>query len=138
MQPQLPWFCALTSLRYTCINTRTHLSGRGVQSAYRRLHGACAYAITAGMPPSTEACVTHTGFAGPCHWQYVRRVQCLRLCTTRRKTTDNYREQIYVDTAGTVLVPRAGHFQCYNMNMFFSDKIHGSNFIKQHSETAMV
>jgi len=74
------------------------------------------------MPPSTEACVTHTGFAGPFHSHYVRRVQCLRLCTTRRKTTDNYREQICVDTAGTVLVPRAGHFQCYNMNIFFQIK----------------
>jgi len=50
MQPQLPWFCALTSLRYTCINTRTHLSGRGVQSAYRRLHGAAPTLEQLGCP----------------------------------------------------------------------------------------
>jgi len=62
------------------------------------------------------------------------------LCTVGNTLTRfvDYRERKNVDTVGTVLVPWAGHFQCYNMNIFFSDKIHGSNFIKQHSETAMV
>jgi len=41
-----------------------------------------------------------------------------------------------VDTVGTVPVLWAGHFQCYNINM--SNKIYGSSFIKQHSETVMV
>ena len=44
------------------------------------------------------------------------------------------------DTTGTVPVPSAGHFQCSDINirLFFSDKIYGSNFIKQHSKTVMV
>jgi len=41
-----------------------------------------------------------------------------------------------VDTVGTVPVLWAGHFQCYNINM--SNKIYGSSFVKQHSETVMV
>ena len=47
-----------------------------------------------------------------------------------------YRERKCADTTGTVLV--ACRFQCQNINIFFSNKIYGSNFIKQHSETAMV
>jgi len=39
--------------------------------------------------------------------------------------------------AGTVPVLWAGHFQCWNINIF-SSKIYGSNFIKRHSETVMV
>ena len=39
------------------------------------------------------------------------------------------------DTIGTVLVLWTGHFQISNINIFFSNKMHGSNFIKQHCET---
>ena len=46
-----------------------------------------------------------------------------------------YRERQCADTIGTVLVPWAGQFQCWN---YFSYKIYGSSFIKQHSETIMV
>jgi len=42
------------------------------------------------------------------------------------------------DAIGTVPVPWAGPFRCKNINAFFSDKIHGSNYIKRHSETVMV
>ena len=37
-----------------------------------------------------------------------------------------------------VPVPWAGYFQCWNINIIFSSKTHGSNFIRQHSETVMV
>jgi len=48
-----------------------------------------------------------------------------------------YTERKFADTIGTVLIRWAGHFQCWNINIyiFFSNKIYGSNFIKQHSET---
>ena len=46
-------------------------------------------------------------------------------------------ERKCADTVGTVLVPWAGHFQCWNTNMF-SNEIYGSNFITQHSETVVV
>ena len=29
-------------------------------------------------------------------------------------------------------------FQCWNINIFFANKIYGSNFVEQHSETVMV
>jgi len=48
-----------------------------------------------------------------------------------------YTEWKCADTIGTVPVSWAGHFQCCNINIF-SNKIYGSNFIKQHSETVMV
>ena len=47
-------------------------------------------------------------------------------------------ERNCADTIGTVLVPSAGHFQCQYINIFFSNKIYESNFIKQHPETVMV
>jgi len=47
-----------------------------------------------------------------------------------------YRERKCADTTGTVLV--ACRFQCQNINIFFSNKIYGGNFIKQHLETVMV
>jgi len=50
----------------------------------------------------------------------------------------SYRERKCADTIGTVLAPWAGHFQCESMNIFFTSKICGSNFIKQRSETVMV
>jgi len=48
-----------------------------------------------------------------------------------------YSERKCADTVGTVPVPWADHFQCWNFNIF-SNKKHGNNFIKQHSETRMV
>ena len=45
-----------------------------------------------------------------------------------------YRERRCADTIGTVPVPWVGHF----LNIYFSNKLYGSNFIKQHSETVMV
>jgi len=48
-----------------------------------------------------------------------------------------HRERKCADTIGTVPVPWAGHFQC-QISIYFSNKIHGSIFIKQHSETVMV
>jgi len=40
-------------------------------------------------------------------------------------------------TIGTAPAPCAGQFQCQNINIF-STKIYGSNFVKHHSDTAMV
>jgi len=37
-----------------------------------------------------------------------------------------------------MLVPWAGHFQCYNINIFFIIKYTEAIFFKQHSETVMV
>ena len=51
--------------------------------------------------------------------------------------TSRHREQQFADGTGTAPFPLAGHFQCKAVNIF-SSKIHWSNFIKQHSETAMV
>jgi len=58
---------------------------------------------------------------------------------------DNYlalrvnRERKCADTTGTVPVLWAGHFQyCKKILIYFSNKIHGSNFIERHSETVMV
>ena len=48
------------------------------------------------------------------------------------------RERKCADTIGTALVRWAGHFQRQNINIYFSNKIHGSNFAEQHSETVMV
>ena len=45
-------------------------------------------------------------------------------------------ERKCADKISTVLV-WAGHFQCYNINAF-SNKMYGSNSIKQHSENVMV
>jgi len=39
-----------------------------------------------------------------------------------------YRERKCADTIGTVSVPWADRFQCKNINIFFSNKIYGSNF----------
>ena len=46
------------------------------------------------------------------------------------------RERKCADTVGKVLVLWACHFQCRNLNIL--NKIHGSNFFKQHSETVTV
>ena len=51
----------------------------------------------------------------------------------------DYRERKCADTIGTLLVPWAGRFQCYNVNLFFKqDRLHESNCIKQYSETVTV
>jgi len=50
-----------------------------------------------------------------------------------------YRERKCADTLGTVPVPRMRWpFPMLKYKYIFSAKIHGSNFIKQHSETVMV
>jgi len=41
----------------------------------------------------------------------------------------SHRERKCADTIGTVPVPGAGHFQCWNINIF-SNKTYGSHFIK--------
>ena len=51
--------------------------------------------------------------------------------------TSQHRVQKFADGTGTAPFPLAGHCQCKAVNIF-SSKIHWSNFIKQHSETAMV
>jgi len=48
-----------------------------------------------------------------------------------------HRERKCADTIGTVLVPWIG-LPILKYKYIFSNKIHGSNFIKQHSETVMV
>ena len=52
---------------------------------------------------------------------------------SRRRCWSRHRERKCADTIGTVPVPWAGHFQCWNINIFFSNKTYGSNFIKEHS-----
>jgi len=54
-----------------------------------------------------------------------------------RRTRHVHRERKCADTIGTVPVPSAGHLQ-RQMLIHFSNKIFGSNFIKQQSETGMV
>ena len=52
-----------------------------------------------------------------------------------------HRERKCADTIGTVLVPSAARlFQWRNINIgvYVSNKIHGSSFINQHSETVVV
>jgi len=58
------------------------------------------------------------------------------LRTSKHAPADG-KERKCADTTGTVLVPRASHFQWWNIEIF-SSEIHGSNFIKQHSETLTV
>ena len=60
---------------------------------------------------------------------------CYRGCIASR---GNNRERKCANTIGTVWIPWAGHLKCYNINIYFSNKIYGSNFIKQHSETVRV
>jgi len=48
-----------------------------------------------------------------------------------------HRERKRADTIGTVPVPWAGYSNA-KILIYFSNKIYGSNFIKQHSETIMV
>ena len=50
------------------------------------------------------------------------------------------KEQNCVDTIGTVLVPWSGRFlfPMLKYKYIFFEKIYGSNFIKQHSETVIV
>ena len=47
------------------------------------------------------------------------------------------RERKYADTIGTVRFPGLAIFTA-KILIYFSNKIYGSNFIKQHSETVMV
>ena len=49
-----------------------------------------------------------------------------------------YMERKCADTIGTVPVPWAGHSINAKIFMYFSNKIYGTDFIKQHSETVMV
>jgi len=49
-----------------------------------------------------------------------------------------YMERKCADTIGTVPVPWAGHSINAKILMYFSNKIYGTDFIKQHSETVMV
>jgi len=53
------------------------------------------------------------------------------------KTPQCRREQKCADTTGTVLVPGLAISNA-KTQIHFSDKIYGSNFIKQRSETVMV
>ena len=47
-------------------------------------------------------------------------------------------ERKCADRIGTVSVPWAGHSINAKILMYFSNKIYGTDFIKQHSETVMV
>jgi len=60
------------------------------------------------------------------------------LCYASSRSATILRERKCADTIGTVLVLWTGHFQCRNINIFFSKKLYESNFVKQHSETVMV
>jgi len=57
---------------------------------------------------------------------------CRHVKALRRVTGREYRERKCADTIGTVLVPIT------SAKIYFSHEIYESNFIKQHSETAMV
>jgi len=47
------------------------------------------------------------------------------------------RERMCADTTGIVPVPWTGDFNA-KILMYISNKIYGSNFVKQHSETVIV
>jgi len=54
-----------------------------------------------------------------------------------RRQRQCHRERKCADTVGTVLVPSVLAISSAKIDIF-SNKIYGSNFIKQHSETVMV
>ena len=45
--------------------------------------------------------------------------QSVATLQNKNNLTDAHRERKCADTIGTVLVPRAGHFQCWNINIFY-------------------
>ena len=79
-----------------------------------------------------------------CRCDNVRRVFCRRTptCSARksRQSLFEYKERKCADTIGTVLPCWFPGLAISNaiIQIFFSNKIYGNNFIKQHSETVMV
>jgi len=62
---------------------------------------------------------------------------CSRVSLSMRTNGYAYRELKCADTIGTVPVPWAVYFNA-KILIYFSNKMYGSNFIKQHSETVVV
>jgi len=93
-------------------------------------HCAAAAAAAAAVEESVSFQLLRQGYTMS---QCIRK-RFLRM-RTRSQTTCGHRK--CADTTGTVPVPWAAHFQCWKLLIYFSNKLYGSNFIKQYSETVM-
>jgi len=84
-------------------------------------------------------CLRHVGLAmtcGRCEWTWCNNrnvniaIYRSARCTNHSPAwwaTVHHRERKCADTTGIVPVPWAGHFLCQNINLFFANKIYGSN-----------
>jgi len=91
-------------------------------------HQHCAAAAAAAVEESVSFQLLRQGYTMS---QCIRK-RFLRM-RTRSQTTCGHRK--CADTiVGTVPVPWAAHFQCWKLLIYFSNKLYGSNFIKQYSK----